>query len=144
MKIKLELMYRCGGNHKTCFSVIVDSEQEPDVLELNPEDEIRMGQYGTLDEMNFFESDIHKHSYDAKFDHYGLEVVEVVKPRKVQVTAKVETHVTMEVEVFEDSPDEVESAMNEVMNDTDYSFNHDQIIDTEMTEQEVSSYTKLD
>lgn len=63
---------------------------------------------------------------------------------KVQITAKVEVYVTMEVEVADDSHHTVESAMNEVLADTDYSFNHDSIVETEMIEQEISSYTKLD
>ena len=144
MNVKLELMYCCGGNHKTFFSVIVDTKKDPDVLELKPEDEFNMGLYGTLEGEQFFNSDVHEYKYDPKFDHYGLQVVEVIKPKKVQVTAKVETHITMEVEVFEDNPDEVESAMNEVLSDTDYSFNHDQIVETEMVEQAVSSYTSLE
>lgn len=63
---------------------------------------------------------------------------------KVQVTARVETFVTMEVEVPDDSPETVESAMHEVMADTDYSFEHDSIVETEMVGQEISSYTKLE
>lgn len=62
---------------------------------------------------------------------------------KVQITAKVETYVTMVVDVPDDSPNTVESAMNEVLADTDYSYDHEAIVETEMVDQEVSSYTKI-
>lgn len=63
---------------------------------------------------------------------------------KVQVTARVETFVTMEVEVPDDSPETVESAMNAVMADTGTDLEHDQIVEVELGEREVSSYTKLE
>lgn len=83
MKRKLELKYTCGANYKTFFDVIVDTEQEPEVLKLEEGDEITMGEYGTLPESEFFESDIHEASYDEEYDHNLLEVVEVVEVEDV-------------------------------------------------------------
>lgn len=63
---------------------------------------------------------------------------------KIQITAKVETFVTMEVEVDNTNSDTLENAMNEVLENTDYSFNHESIVETEMVEQELSSHTILE
>ena len=71
-KYKLGLMYRCGANYKTFFEVITETEDT-----IVKGQEIEMGEYNTLSEDNFFNSEIHNYDYDFEYDHNILEVTEV-------------------------------------------------------------------
>ena len=149
MKIKLELQYTCGVNHTTFFTVIVDSQIEPEVLNLKVGDEIEMGDYGTLPESTFFESDIHEHAYDEKYDHNILKVVEIRTPIKTQVTAQVKMYVTMEVDVFAVSKDfidgeELTEAVTAVMDDTGTDLEHKQIVEVERGDYAVVSHASME
>ena len=141
MNIKLELMYRCGANYKTFMSVVVDSTTNPDVLNLKVDDEITMGEYGTMEQSKFFD-EYFEGKFDEEFDHNLLSVEAVVKPKKVQVTSEVTVMVTMEVESFGD--DDLEEKANEVIADTDYSFDHDSIVSTEIIGDELSSHASIE
>ena len=77
--IKLDLLYRCGGNYKTPFEILVKVSEYPDVLKLKVDDQIEMGQYGTLTQGKFFNSEIHPHTYDGVYDHNLLEVEEITE-----------------------------------------------------------------
>ena len=63
---------------------------------------------------------------------------------KVQVTAKVEMFVTMEVEVPDESPNSIEKAVADVMSDTGTDLEHDVIVEVERGDYDVSSYTKIE
>ena len=141
MNVKLELMYRCGANYKTFMSVVVDSTTNPDVLNLKVDDEITMGEYGTMEQSKFFD-EYFEGKFDEEFDHNLLSVEAVVKPKKVQVTSEVTVMVTMEVESFGD--DDLEEKANEVIADTDYSFDHDSIVSTEIIGDELSSHASIE
>jgi len=62
---------------------------------------------------------------------------------KVQVTSKLEVYVTMEVDVPDTNEETLENAMNEVIDDCSYSFNHVNIKDSDIVAQEMSSHTTL-
>lgn len=75
--IKLSLEYRDADNYKTHFIHEVNADDHPGIR-FHKDDEIKMGQYGTLDENEFFDSKIHPFPYNPKYDHNILTVNEVI------------------------------------------------------------------
>jgi hypothetical protein len=62
---------------------------------------------------------------------------------KVQITAKVETYITMEVEVDDTGEDTLTEAMNNVLNECHYEYTHDSIIETNMVDQKVILHSSI-
>jgi len=141
MKIEIEFMYACGANYKTFFTKTIDTEVESGAQLLKVDDQIIMGEFGTPSKKEFFDSDIHKHSYDEEFDHNLLTIVKIDNVKKVQVTSQVTIMVTMEVLASEDS--DLDQLAEDIINDTDYSFNHDNIVSSDMTDSEVVSHANI-
>ena len=76
--IKLGIMYRDGANYKTHFTHEIDLKAFPKAKSLKVGDEILMGEYGTLSEKEFFNSEIHAYEYNEQDDHNILEVTEIL------------------------------------------------------------------
>lgn len=94
----IDLMYRCGGNFKTPIRVITE---DPKAADLKTGDEIRMGQFGSMTEAEFFSN----YPYDPSFDHNILEVLDCQKIywfNGDQVVVKVSTfHGAKTIELIE-------------------------------------------
>lgn len=75
--IKLDICYRDAGNYKTFFTHAVDLSLFPEAAKLKAGDEINMGEYGTLPEDYFFESELHPTAYSARMDHNVLDIEKV-------------------------------------------------------------------
>jgi len=78
--VKLGLMYRDGANYKTHFTHDIDLKAFPKAKDIKVGDEILMGEYGTLPESEFFNSEIHPYEYNDQDDHNILEVTELLDP----------------------------------------------------------------
>lgn len=78
--VKIGLMYRDGANYKTHFTHDIDLKAFPKAKDIKVGDEILMGEYGTLPESEFFNSDIHPYEYNDQDDHNILEVTELLEP----------------------------------------------------------------
>lgn len=76
--VKLGLMYRDGANYKTHFTHEIDLQAFPKAKNLKVGDEILMGEYGTLSEKDFFNSETHPYEYNEQDDHNILEVTEIL------------------------------------------------------------------
>ena len=63
---------------------------------------------------------------------------------KIQITAKVETFVTMEVDVPNTKPETLYDAMKAVKDDTGTDLVHEKIVEVEMIDWEISSHTLLE
>jgi len=74
-KARVEFMYRCGGNYKTVFTRDLD-KSIADKLEVG--ETIQMGYFETPTAANFFNSEIHPHPFNTKYDHDLLEVVNIL------------------------------------------------------------------
>ena len=89
MIFKLGIEYRCGANYKTPFTHFVDSEEHPEILEIEEgeviEHEINMGELGTLPAKKFFNSTIHPHEFDGEYDHHTLEIQSLSEFRQVEI-----------------------------------------------------------
>ena len=77
--MKVEFRYRDASNYKTYFEHEIDIIEHPDAIDLKVDDQITMGEYGTLEDFQFFGSEVHPHEYDEEFDHDILEVLGVNK-----------------------------------------------------------------
>ncbi len=73
----IEFRYRDATNYKTFFSVDVDEKKYPEAKKVKTGDEITMGELGTPNEDEFFESEIHPMEYDHETDHNILEIIEI-------------------------------------------------------------------
>ena len=80
--VKLGLMYRDGANYKTHFTHEIDLKAFPKAKSLKVGDEILMGEYGTLPESEFFNSEIHEYEYNEQDDHNILEITEILDPEE--------------------------------------------------------------
>lgn len=79
MKLQLSLLYRDAANYKTSFDHTVDTKDYPEAQDLKVGSEIEMGQYGTLSQDEFFESEIHEYCYNDEYDHNLLDITEITK-----------------------------------------------------------------
>lgn len=78
--MEVQFMYRCAANYKTFFTQTIDMDEYPEASELTVgNQDVTMGEYGTLPESKFFGSKIHPHKYDYEYDHNLLEVVEITE-----------------------------------------------------------------
>lgn len=73
--ITLELLYRDGFNYKDYFDHTVSLEDYPEASKLKEGDDIIMGEYGTLKQDEFFNSEKHPEAYNDECDHNILEIV---------------------------------------------------------------------
>lgn len=80
--MKVTIQYRCGGNYKTNFDHVINLPDFPEASKLEVGSEIEMGEYGTLPESDFFDSDTFGHKYDEDLDHNILEIVEIKEDQK--------------------------------------------------------------
>jgi hypothetical protein len=76
-EIKINIIYRDADNYKTFFDHTIDVKEYPEAKNLKVGSEFNMGEYGTLTENEFFNSEIHPHNYDHSADHNILEVYEM-------------------------------------------------------------------
>ena len=90
-KILVELLYRDADNYQDRFPIIIDLEKFPDAKSLKKDDDIHMGEYGTVPESKFFGSEIHLKEFDDDIDHDVLEIEKItslVEPAKKAESAK--------------------------------------------------------
>ncbi len=73
--IKVSFQYRDGANFKTSYECDIDIEKYPSAAYLQPGYEVEMGDYGTLNQKDFFED--HGLAFRKKYDHNYLEVCAV-------------------------------------------------------------------
>ncbi len=78
--VTLEMLYRDGANYKTRFQLTVDLDKFPAARLLKAGDTIEMGQFGSLSEKDFFNSDIHPHGYNFDDDHNLLDIEGISQP----------------------------------------------------------------
>lgn len=74
----VDLLYRCGSNYKTYFKHEIDLMVYPEAKNLAVDDELTMGQFGTMTKEEFFGSEIHEYDYDTDLDHNLLDVTEIL------------------------------------------------------------------
>lgn len=75
--LAVELLYRDAHNYKTHFEHKIDLTEYPEAVKLKEGEDVGMGAYGTLDETEFFGSEIHSYAYDGEVDHNLLEVLTI-------------------------------------------------------------------
>jgi protein associated with RNAse G/E len=76
--IKVDLLYRCGANYKTICTLEINTLDYPEAKDLKVNNEIEMGEYGTLPEGEFHKK-IARLEYDPELDHNLLRVVKIYK-----------------------------------------------------------------
>ena len=86
--ITLEIKYVDGSNYKTDFEHEVNLKKFPEAKSLKKGDQITMGEYGTLNEDLFFDSEIHPHKYDENYDHNLLDIIGISKTSKKDKNTK--------------------------------------------------------
>lgn len=75
--MKVEILYQNAAG-KTRFDHEINLTDFPKARKLKVDDEIKMGEYGTPCQNDFFSSDIHAYAYDFDIDHNILEVSEII------------------------------------------------------------------
>ncbi len=77
--IKVDLLYRDASNYKTSYPLTIDLKDYPEAKKLKIGDQFEMGEYGSLRQKEFFNSEVHPYDYNDEDDHNILEVVEITK-----------------------------------------------------------------